>query len=65
MASDKTRALVAFAKVVVALAAAYAIYAVWSETRVGLDEWYVPYAAGAVVAVMVFFLLSKFNKSSE
>lgn len=65
MASDKTRALIAFAKVVVALAAAYAIYSVWSETRAGLDEWYVPYAAGAVVAVMVFFLLSKFNKGSE
>ncbi len=65
MASDKTRAVIAFAKIVVSLAAGFGIYTVWNETRVGLDEWYVPYAAGAVVAAMVFFLLSKFNKSSD
>jgi len=65
MASDKTRALVAFAKIIVSLGAGFAIYSVWNETRVGLDEWYVPYAAGVVVAAIVFFLLSKFNKGSD
>jgi len=64
MGSDKTRALVAFAKVAVALAAGYALATVWMETRVD-DEIYIPYAAGLVVAVMVFLLLSKLNKGSD
>ena len=64
MASDKTRAVLGFAKVLVALAAGYAIYYVWMMNRPGLDDWYVPYGAGLVAAVMVFVLLSKLNKGS-
>jgi predicted Co/Zn/Cd cation transporter (cation efflux family) len=64
MGSDKTRAILGFAKLALALVVGYAIAWVWAENRVGLDEWYVPYAAGAVAAVMVFILLSKLNKGS-
>ena len=59
MASDKTRALLGFGRFLVALAVGYGIYAVWSETRVGLDEWYVPIGAGLVATIMAFALLSK------
>ncbi|MFA4983499.1 MAG: hypothetical protein WC588_04780 [Candidatus Micrarchaeia archaeon] len=65
MASDKMRALIGFAKLAVAAVAGYAIYYVWVEARGGLDEWYIPYAAGTVVAVMVFVLLSKLNKGND
>ncbi|MCX6771963.1 MAG: hypothetical protein NTX79_07990 [Candidatus Micrarchaeota archaeon] len=64
MASDKMRALISFAKVLLALAVGYAIAYVWNDTRAGLDEAWVPYAAGLVSAVMVFVLLSKLNKGS-
>jgi hypothetical protein len=65
MGSDKTRALMAFAKFAIAAAAGYAIYYVWNDTRIGLDEWYVAYAAGVVSAIMVFILLSKLNKGGD
>lgn len=64
MGSDKTKALMAFVKLLVSLAAGYGILTIWTETRAGLDEWYVPYGAGLIVAVMVFLLLSKLNKGS-
>ncbi len=67
MASDKTRALLAFVKVLVSLAAGYAISTIWIDTRGFADEVYVPFApyvAGLIVAVMVFLLLSKLNKGS-
>lgn len=64
MASDKTRAALAFAKLLVSLAAGYIIHTVWIETRGDIDEFFIPYAAGGVVAVMVFVLLSKLNKGS-
>ena len=64
MGSDKTRALISFVKVLVALAAGYGIYYFWNENRAGMDEYWVPYAAGLVAAVMVFFLLSKMSKGS-
>ena len=64
MASDKTRAMLGFAKALVALAAGYAIWYVWGMNRPGMDEWYVPYGAGLVAAAMVFVLLSKLNKGS-
>jgi hypothetical protein len=73
MGSDKTRALIAFAKLVIALAAGYAMVTIWSEARAGMDPEYevlgssvplIPYAAGLVVAVMVFFLLSRLSKGS-
>ena len=64
MASDKTRAALAFAKLLVSLAAGYIIYTVWIDARGGMDEFFIPYAAGAVVAVMVFVLISKLNKGS-
>ncbi|MFA6328648.1 MAG: hypothetical protein WCY41_04340 [Candidatus Micrarchaeia archaeon] len=64
MASDKMRALISFAKVLVALGVGYAIAYVWNDTRAGLDEMWVPYAAGLISAVMVFVLLSRLNKGS-
>jgi len=64
MASDKMRAVVSFAKVLVALGAGYAIAYVWNDTRAGIDEIWVPYAAGLISAVMVFVLLSRLNKGS-
>jgi len=64
MASDKMRALIGFAKVLVALGVGYAIAWVWNDTRGGIDEMWVPYAAGLVSAVMVFVLLSRLNKGS-
>lgn len=64
MGSDKMRALLAFAKLAVAVAVGYGIFYVWTDTRADLDEWYVPYAAWLVTTVMVFVLLSKLNKGS-
>jgi hypothetical protein len=64
MASDKMRAAISFAKLLLALAVGYGIAYVWNDTRAGMDDWYVPYAAGLVAAVMVFILLSKLNKGS-
>jgi len=64
MASDKMRALVSFAKILLALAVGYGIAYVWNDTRGGIDEIWVPYAAGLVSAVMVFVLLSRLNKGS-
>ena len=58
MASDKMRALLAFAKLAVAVAVGYGIYYIWIETR-GDDEWWIPYGAWLVSTVMVFVLLSK------
>ncbi|MCX6773308.1 MAG: hypothetical protein NTV88_06110 [Candidatus Micrarchaeota archaeon] len=59
MASDKTRALLGFGRLAVAAVLGYAIYAVWIETRIGMDEWYVPIGAGLVATLMAFLLLSK------
>ena len=64
MASDKMRAAVSFAKILVALGVGYAIAYVWNDTRGSIDEMWVPYAAGLVSAVMVFVLLSRLNKGS-
>ena len=64
MASDKMRAALGFAKALVALGVGYAIAYVWNDTRAGIDEMWVPYAAGLVSAVMVFVLLSRLNKGS-
>ena len=69
MGSDKTRALISFVKVVMALAAGYAIFYFWTETGSSrlFDEsiaGYSPYIAGLIVTVMVFFLLSKMSKGS-
>ena len=63
MASDTMKAAIGFAKILVALAVGYAIAYVWNDTRPG-DEFYMPYAAGLVCAIMVFFLLSRLNKGS-
>ena len=59
MASDKTRALLGFGRLAVASVLGYAIYAVWLETRVDMDPWYVPIGAGIVATIMAFALLSK------
>jgi hypothetical protein len=64
MASDKMRALISFAKILVALAVGYGIAYVWNDTRGSIDEIWVPYAAGLISAVMVFVLLSRLNKGS-
>ena len=75
MASDKTKALLAIAKVAVALAVGYGIATMWASTRDAyLDEQFVspmfgvnivPYIAGLIAAGMVFLLLSKLNKGSD
>jgi hypothetical protein len=59
------RAAIGFAKLLIALAVGYGIAYVWNDTRAGLDEMWVPYAAGLVSAVMVFVLLSKLNKGAD
>jgi len=64
MASDKMRALISFAKILVALCVGYGIAYVWNDTRGAIDDIWVPYAAGLVSAVMVFVLLSRLNKGS-
>jgi hypothetical protein len=61
MASDTMKAAVGFAKILVALAVGYAIAYIWNDNRPG-DDFYMPYLAGLVTAVMVFFLLSRLNK---
>ena len=64
MASDKMRAVLSFAKILLALAVGYGIAYVWNDTRGAIDDTWVPYAAGLVSAVMVFALLSRLNKGS-
>lgn len=66
MASDKTRAAIAFVKVLVALVAGYAIFTIWADTRGYEDNLvpYGPYVAGLIVTVMVFLLLTKLSKGS-
>jgi len=58
MASDKTRALLGFGRLLVAVAVGYGIFAVWSETRPD-DPWFYPYGAAAITIIMAFALLSK------
>ena len=65
MASDKTRALLGFGRFLVAVAVGYAIYAVWSGTRAGLDDWYVPVGAGVVATVIAFALLTKLKGGGD
>ena len=70
MASDKMRAAVSFAKLLLALAVGYGIYFVWMDNQAyGFDEimFGVPYiaiGAGLVSAIMVLVLLSRLNKGS-
>jgi len=64
MASDKMRAVISFAKILVALGVGYAIAYVWNDTRGSIDDVWVPYVAGLISAVMVFVLLSRLNKGS-
>ncbi len=61
--SDKGRALIAFAKLLVALAAGGFLTYMWLDIRGEIDEWYIPYGAGLVVAVMVYVLLTRLSKS--
>ncbi|VVC02314.1 Uncharacterised protein [uncultured archaeon] len=75
MASDKTKALLAIAKVGIALAVGYGIATLWASTRdAASDEIFmgpvfgqnpVPYIAGLIAAGMVFLLLSKLNKGGD
>ncbi|MCX8195438.1 MAG: hypothetical protein N3G22_05045 [Candidatus Micrarchaeota archaeon] len=62
--SDKSRALIAFAKLVVALAAGALLANIWIEARGYADEWYVPYGAGILVAAVIYLLLTRLSKSS-
>ena len=72
MGSDKTRALMAFAKIAIAVVVGYGIFYMWTTART-LDNddailpgfgVYLPYAAALICIVMVFLLLSKLNKGS-
>ena len=68
MGSDKTRALLGFAKLLVAAVAGYGMYYVWMTERGNLENDFIPYApyvAGIVAALMVFLLLSKLNKGAD
>lgn len=62
--SDRGRAAIAIAKVIVALIAGCYLGYIWMQLRGGLDEWFVPYGAGLITAVMVYVLLSRLGKSS-
>ncbi|VVC01116.1 Uncharacterised protein [uncultured archaeon] len=62
--SDRSRAAIAIAKVIVALLAGGYLGYLWMQLREGMDEFWVPYAAGLVTAVMIYILLSKLGKSS-
>jgi hypothetical protein len=73
MASDRARAVIGFAKLLVSLALGYAVYTIWIETRGGIDPEYeifgtsypvIPYLAGLVVTLVSFFLLTKLSKGS-
>lgn len=62
--SDRGRAAVAIAKVLVALLAGGYLGYVWLQIRGPMDEWFVPYVAGLITAVMIYILLSRLGKSS-
>lgn len=62
--SDRSRAAVAIAKVILALVAGGFLGYTWMQAREGMDEFWVPYAAGLITAVMIYILLSKLGKSS-
>lgn len=61
--SDRGRAVIALAKVIVALVAGGYLGYSWMQLRGDLDEWFVPYIAGLITAVMIYVLLSKLGKS--
>ncbi|MEM4554497.1 MAG: hypothetical protein QXT25_01455 [Candidatus Anstonellaceae archaeon] len=65
MGSDKTKALIGFAKAALSLAVGYLIWWQWTENVTFFEEWYVPYVAGLIAAAMVFLLLSKLNKGAD
>ncbi len=71
--SDRGRAVIAVAKVIVALLAGGYLGYVWLVLRgaSGVDEamfpefgWLIPYIAGIITALMIYLLLSRLGKSS-
>ena len=62
--SDRSRAAVAIAKVLLSLVAGAFLGYFWLQVRGELDEFWVPYAAGIITAVMVYVLLSRLGKTS-
>jgi len=71
MGSDKMKALMYFAKLLVAAAVGYGVYAIWIDVRsetasiTGLDAGMEAIISGIICTVMVFILLSKLNKGGD
>jgi hypothetical protein len=62
--SDKGRAAIAIAKVIIALVAGGYLGYLWLQLRGAIDEFWVPYVAGLITAFFVYILLIKLGKSS-
>jgi len=69
--SDKSRAAIAIAKFLVALAAGGLLAHIWTQARGEADAllypdapWAIAYGAGIITTVMIYVLLSKLGKSS-
>lgn len=72
MASDKTKALMSIAKVLISLGFGYGVYYFWASWRIATGKGLMPgesiewaYAAGIICAVLVYVLLGKINKSAD
>jgi hypothetical protein len=72
MASNKTKALMGIAKIVISLGFGYAVYYFWAAWRIATGKGLMPgesiewaYAAGIICAVLVYVLLGKINKGGD
>lgn len=64
MASTKVRALIGIARILVGIGIGFAVYYMWSSIRSN-DEWYLPYGAGLVTAIMAALLLEKLKGGGD
>ncbi len=55
----ESEGVVTFIRLLISAVAAGALYYVWTNTRVGLDEWYVPIGASLFFFVFVYFILQR------
>lgn len=64
MASSKFRAAIGIMRVLVGIGLGYMVYSMWSNIRAG-DEWYYPFGAGLVTALMATLLLDKLKGGGD